>query len=119
MSHYPDDIDDLTPREAFDAGWSAARERREFTDAEAHISCECGWLHKHVTASIFRCRECERVYEKTRSESGAVEYRCTGAGEIKPEHVEAIDTEGLAALVGKWPGDETDDEVAEALEDLS
>lgn len=29
------------------------------------------------------------------------------------------DTNGLAALVGQWPGDETDEEIREALEDLS
>lgn len=26
---------------------------------------------------------------------------------------------GLAAIIGKWPGDETDEQVAKALEDLS
>ena len=31
----------------------------------------------------------------------------------------ADDREGLAAFVGKWPGDETDKEIEEALHELS
>jgi hypothetical protein len=32
---------------------------------------------------------------------------------------EIAEARGLAALVGQWPGDETDEEIAEVLEELS
>ena len=33
--------------------------------------------------------------------------------------IEAKGKRGLAAVVGKWPGDETDEEIAQALKELS
>lgn len=58
--------------------------------------------------------------EKKRERSEESADSDTGGEDLLEElHRTQGDKDGLAALVGKWPGDETDEEIKEALRKMS
>lgn len=59
-----------------------------------------GWNKEQIKAIMPRCQKCVTIHLRTDKEQEQAKT-------------------GLAAIIGKWPGDESDEEINRALEELS